>query len=192
MIGSGHDRCHQLRLGANQLRGRFEIGSFFGSITGFLAGARKLRRASALRESFRRLGRFLSVPRHNAIITAFGARSPREHFDRNVAAAGVSDWVSVYPGKAEEIANGWTAPIDLLNLNGDQSPASARAAYQGFSPGLKLSGVIALHNSDPQERAPDHDGHYLVAMEEIQPTRYIERQLVGSIMFARGAAKHGV
>jgi predicted O-methyltransferase YrrM len=167
-----------------------EIGSFFGSSTVFLAGARKLRGVGKVYcvDPFDGSGDSFSVPHYTAIILAFGARSPLEHFQRNVSAAGLSEWVAVRQGTAEEIANSWTAAIDLLVLDGDQSPAGVRAAYDRWSPWLKPGGVIALHNSAPGEYAPEHDGHYLLATEEIQPPRYIERHLIGSITFARKAA----
>ena len=168
-----------------------EIGSFFGSSTVFLAGSRKLKGAGKVHcvDPFNGSGDSFSVPHYNAIIGAFAARSPREHFDQNIRAAGLSDWVEVHQGTAEEIATAWTAPIDLLFLDGDQSPAGARTAYEGWSPWLKLGGVIALHNSNPREYDAEHDGHYLIATEEIHPPRYIERHLVGSITFARKAAQ---
>jgi predicted O-methyltransferase YrrM len=171
-----------------------EIGSFFGSSTVFLAGGRKLRGAGRVHcvDPFDGSGDSYSVPHYNAIITAFGARSPREHFDRNIRAAGLSDWVEVHQGKAEEIATDWKVAIDLLILDGDQSPAGVRAAYEGWSPWLKPGSVIALHNSNPREYGADHDGHYRVATEEIQPPRYIERHLVGSITFAVRAPNHGL
>jgi hypothetical protein len=167
-----------------------EIGSFFGSSTVFLAGSRKLKGAGSVHcvDPFDGSGDSYSVPHYEAIIGALSARCPREHFDANIRAAGLSDWVQVHPGRAEEIAAGWTAPIDLLILDGDQSPAGARAAYDNFSPWLKLGGVIALHNSDPREYGPEHDGHYLIAEEEIHPPRYLERHLVGSITFATKGA----
>jgi predicted O-methyltransferase YrrM len=170
-----------------------EIGSFFGSSTVFLAGARRLRGAGRVHcvDPFDGSGDSFSVPQYSAIIMAFGARSPREHFDKNVRVAGLSDWVKVHQGHAEEIAIDWTAAIDLLILDGDQSPAGARAAYAAWSPWLKPGGVIALHNSEPREYNAEHDGHYLVATEEIQPPHYVERHLVGSITFARKAPHHG-
>jgi MMP 1-O-methyltransferase len=168
-----------------------EIGSFFGSSTVFLAGARKLRGSGRVHcvDPFDGSGDSFSVPHYNAIIMAFGARPPREHFEKHVRDAGLSDWVEVHQGKAEEIASDWTAAIDLLVLDGDQSPAGARAAYLNWSPWLKPGGIIALHNSNPREYATDHDGHYLIATEEIQPPDYIERRLIGSITFAHKAQR---
>jgi predicted O-methyltransferase YrrM len=166
-----------------------EIGSFFGSSTVFLAGSRKLKGAGKVHcvDTFDGSGDSFSVPHYSAIILAFGARSPREHFERNIRTAGLSDWVEVHQGTAEKIGAGWTKAIDLLILDGDQSPAGVRAAYEGWSHWLKAGGVIALHNSSPREYGPEHDGHYRIATEEIQPPRYIERHLVDSITFARKA-----
>jgi predicted O-methyltransferase YrrM len=168
-----------------------EIGAFFGSSTVFLAGARKLRGAGKVHsvDPFDGSGDSFSVPHYDAIITAFGARPPREHFERNIRAAALSDWVEVHLGKAQEVATGWAQPIDLLILDGDQSPAGVRAAYEGWAPWLKQDGIIALHNSDPHEYAPDHGGHYQLATEEIRPPEYVDRYLVGSFTFARKAKR---
>jgi GT2 family glycosyltransferase/predicted O-methyltransferase YrrM len=168
-----------------------EIGSFFGSSSVFLAGARKLKGAGKVHcvDLFDGSGDSFSVPHYNAIISAFGGRSPREHFEKNVRAAGLDDWVELHQGDAAAIATDWTTAIDMLILDGDQSPAGVRAAYEGWSPWLKPGGVIALHNSAPRSYQPQHDGHYLVATEQIQPPHYTERHLVGSITFARKTAE---
>lgn len=167
-----------------------EIGSFFGSGAVFLAGSRKLRGSGKVHcvDPFDGSGDSFSVPHYRAIITTFAGRSIREHFDQNIRAAGLSDWVEAHQGKAEEIGTSWATPIDLLFLDGDQSPAGVRAAYEAWSPWLKSGGVIALHNSIPREYDPDHDGHYRIAVEEIQPPRYIDRYSVGSTTFARKAS----
>jgi len=167
-----------------------EIGSFFGSSTVFLAGSRKLKGAGKVHcvDPFDGSGDSFSVPHYNAIILAFGARSPREHFERNIRSADLSDWIEVHQGTAEQIATNWTRAIDLLIFDGDQSPSGVRAAYDGWSPWLKPGGVIALHNSSPREYGPEHDGHYRIATEEIQAPQYVDRHLVDSITFAHKAA----
>jgi len=166
-----------------------EIGSFFGSSAVLLAGGRKLKASGKVHcvDPFDGSGDSFSVPVYRAIIGSLTPRSPRQHFEENIRAAGLSDWVEVHQGRAEEIALAWTTPIDLLFLDGDQSPAGARAAYEAWSPWLKPGGVIALHNSDPREYEAEHDGHYLIAVEEIKAPHYIDRHLVCSITFARKA-----
>src|SRR5580700_7636803 len=74
-----------------------EIGSFFGSSTVFLAGSRKLKGAGKVHcvDPFDGSGDSYSVPHYDAIIMAFGARSPREHFEGNLRTAGLSDWVEL-------------------------------------------------------------------------------------------------
>jgi len=167
-----------------------EIGSFFGSGAVLLAGSRKLRGSGKVHcvDPFDGSGDSFSVPHYNAIITAHAGRSLREHFEHNIRAAGLSDWVETHQGKAEEIGTSWATPIDLLFLDGDQSPAGVRAAYEAWSPWLKSGGLIALHNSNPRKYDLDHDGHYRIAIEEIQPPRYLDRHLVGSTTFARKAS----
>jgi predicted O-methyltransferase YrrM len=107
-----------------------EIGSFFGSSTVLLAGARKLRGSGIVHcvDPFDGSGDSCSTPHYDAIILAFAARPPREHFDDNISAAGLSDWIEVHQGNAEDIALNWSTPVDLLFMDGDQSPAGARAA----------------------------------------------------------------
>ncbi len=43
---------------------------------------------------------------------------------------------------------GWQDPIDLLVLDGDQSVAGAREAFEAWFPFLKPGGTIAVHNAN--------------------------------------------
>jgi predicted O-methyltransferase YrrM len=189
-----NDEAYALARMAHSIEGDaviVEIGTFLGSSTVFLAGSRKLRGSGRVYcvDPFDGSGDSFSIPHYREIITASGARSPLEQFEKNLRSVGLSNWVEVHQGTAEQIAPSWTTPIDLLVLDGDQSPAGARAAYECWSPWLKPGGVIALHNSNPRAYAAEHDGHYLVATEEIHPPSYFDRHLVGSFTFARKAAQ---
>ena len=44
----------------------------------------------------------------------------------------------------------WITPIDLLFLDGDQSRKGVREAYNSWEPFLKGGGIIAVHNSAPE------------------------------------------
>jgi hypothetical protein len=78
----------------------------------------------------------------------------------------------------------WTAPIDLLVLDGDQSREGARAAYDSWSQFLKSGGIIALHNSNDRVYAHDHDGHRRLVVEEIVTPKYKQAQVIGTTTFA--------
>jgi predicted O-methyltransferase YrrM len=109
----------------------------------------------------------------------------RDHFERNIRRAGLDAWVTVLEGRAEEVSRTWSEPIDLLALSGDQSPAGARAAYDGWAPFLRPGGLIAVHNSAPGPHAETHDGNRLLVEQEILPPVYTDIRLVGATTFAR-------
>jgi predicted O-methyltransferase YrrM len=163
-----------------------ELGSFLGSGTILLAGPRKIRGSGKVHavDPFDCSGDSYSVPVYRNILAGLGSGSLRDFFQHNVLHAGLSDWVEVHQGRACEIAATWNTPLDLLFLDGDQSRAGARAAYESWSPFLKPGGVIALHNSDPGNFRPDHDGHRLLVDEEIVTPKYTSIYPVNSTTFA--------
>jgi predicted O-methyltransferase YrrM len=173
-----------------------EIGSFFGSGAVLLAGACKLRGSGKVPgeakvhcvDPFDGSGDAFSVPHYSAIIANYGTRPLRELFDENIRDAGLSEWVVTHQGRAEAVAAEWSTPIDLLFLDGDQSPVGARSAFEAWAPWLRPGGMIALHNSNPRHYDAEHDGNYRLVLEEIQPPRYVDQQVVGSITFGRRAS----
>lgn len=168
-----------------------EIGSFCGSGAVLLAGARKVRGSGVVHcvDPFDGSGDAFSVPHYKAVIGAHGGRPLRQLFDENIRGAGLADWIETHQGLAHEITAGWSRPIDLLFMDGDQSPAGARAAFDSWSPWVRPGGVVALHNSSPRHYDADHDGHYRLAVEDLQSPGYDNRRLVGSITFARKVLK---
>jgi hypothetical protein len=164
-----------------------EIGAFLGGCSVLLSGARKLRGSGKVHcvDPFDASGDPISVPHYQTILVAFGGRPMLELFEENIRDAGLSDWVEPHPGGAAEVAAQWRTPVDLLFLDGDQSPAGARAAFEAWEPWVKQGGTIALHNSNPRQYEPGHDGHYVLAMRELRPPRFIDRRVVGSITFGR-------
>jgi len=164
-----------------------EIGTFFGSGAVLLAGARKLQRSGKVHcvDPFDASGDEFSVPHYQAIISAHSGLAPREQFDEHMRKSGLAAWVVAHEGTAEQIAATWNTPIDLLFIDGDQSPAGARSAYLAWAPWLKAGGVLALHNSDPHEYADGHDGHFRVAQEFVKAPAYDTVEVIGSITFGR-------
>jgi len=168
-----------------------EIGSFLGSSAVILAGARKLKGSGRVHcvDPFDGSGDDFSTPHYSAILMALSGHTPREHFERYIRMAGVYKRVVTHQGTAAEIAATWTIPIDMLFLDGDQTPAGARIAYEAWAPWLKVGGTIAIHNSSEREIDPeeDHHGQYLVAKTEIKRPQYTKRRVVSSLTFAQKA-----
>jgi hypothetical protein len=76
----------------------------------------------------------------------------------------------------------------MLDLDGDQSPGGARAAYHSCTPFLKPGGIIAIHNSSSRKYDPTHDGHRRIVIEEIVPPSYTDIRPVVHTTFAHRSA----
>lgn len=163
-----------------------EIGSFLGKSAIMLAGARKARGSGRVHciDPFDASGDAFSVPAYHAIADT-DPRPLRARFQANIARAGLTDWVVVHEGTAATVAAAWTEPIDMLFMDGDQSPAGARMAYDAWEPLLKVGGLIALHNSNDRSYAPGHEGNRLLATGFVRPPRYDEIRCIESTTFAR-------
>lgn len=164
-----------------------EIGSFLGSGTILLAGARKLRRSGRVHcvDPFDASGDEVSTSEYARILTNHVRVPQLDAFHGNVRRAGLSNWVTVHQGRAELIGIGWNVPIDMLFMDGDQSPEGVSAAYDAWEPWLKPLAVLALHNSDPREYAPGHNGHFLLRQHLLQHSGYSLTDQVGSTSFFR-------
>jgi predicted O-methyltransferase YrrM len=163
-----------------------EIGSFLGVSAVLLAGARKLRGSGLVHcvDPFDASGDAFSAPIYDTIGVARGS-SLRQRFDSNIRRAGLGDWVAVHPGRDSAVAATWATPIDMLFLDGDQSPAGAQAAYTSWAPFLKHNGIIAIHNSASGTYEAGHDGHRRLVTETIRPPQYAEITCIGTTTFAR-------
>jgi predicted O-methyltransferase YrrM len=167
-----------------------EIGAFLGCCTVLLAGARRVRGSGQVHsvDPFDCSGDAFSVPHYRNIVASLGDRSLRDHFEANIQRAGLNSWVQVHQGRSAEVAATWELPIDLLLLDGDQSPRGAREAFDSWLPFLKFGGVIVLRNTKPREYAEGHDGHRRLVVEQIFSPRFTDVRLVGATTFARKAA----
>lgn len=174
--------CRKLPTGAIVV----EIGSFLGGSAVLLAGARMLCGDGRVHcvDPFDASGDAFSIPFYLKIV-AEQPETLRERFDENIRRAGLTDWVRVHAGTAESIAVTWREPIDMLFLDGDQSPAGARSSYEHWAPFLKLGGILALHNSSDRRYDEGHDGYRRVAVEKVKPPLYEDVVCIGTTTFAR-------
>ena len=166
-----------------------EVGSFLGKSAIMLAGGRKVRGTGRVHciDPFDASGDAFSVPAYRAVADA-DPQPLRARFQANVAAAGLTDWIEAHEGTAAAIAAAWVEPIDMLFLDGDQSPDGARLAYDAWAPFLKVGGILAVHNSNERAYAPGHDGMRLLATGVVRAPRYTEIRCIESTTFARRSA----
>lgn len=169
-----------------------EIGVFLGRSTALMAGARKLRGSGTVHcvDPFDCSGDAFSIPYYLAILQKEGGGNLREHFDKYMQKANLQDWIKIHQSTAQELALSWGTPVDLLLLDGDQSPRGALEAYQAWIPHLRPGGVLVVGNAPADgARSEGHDGNCRVAKTcVIQPYFYDIRQ-VGSTLFARKAKR---
>lgn len=166
-----------------------EVGVFLGRSTVVLAGALEQRGDGAVHavDPFDGSGDAFSVPVYRDVLRR-RRRGQRAELERNLRRAGVSNRVTVHAGTAEEVGDRWTVPIDLLFLDGDQSPAGARRAFERFAPHVRTGGLVALHNSDDREYAPGHDGHRRLVVEALVAPDWTAVHCVATTTFARRVA----
>jgi predicted O-methyltransferase YrrM len=163
-----------------------EVGSFVGKSAVLLAGARKARGSGHVHciDPFDASGDDFSVPFYERV--ARRRSIPLDQwFAENIAGAGLSDWVTQHKATGQEVGRSWSIPIDLLYLDGDQSPVGARETYEVFAPHLKAGGIIALHNTAERDYDPGHDGYYRVVNESIRQSGYADIYRVEMTTFAR-------
>ncbi|MFZ4639964.1 MAG: class I SAM-dependent methyltransferase [Nodosilinea sp.] len=165
-----------------------EIGSFVGKSAILLAGARKLRGSGKVHcvDPFDASGDPFSVPYYQRV-----ARRRKmaliDWFKENMRWCGLTDWVEIHQGTALEVRPAWTLPLDMLCLDGDQSPLGARATYEAFIPFLKTGGVITLKNTSDRDYDEGHDGNRRIAVETIVEPQYTDILYVDDMTFARKA-----
>jgi MMP 1-O-methyltransferase len=73
--------------------------------------------------------------------TSYGA------FLKNIADAGVSEFIEVHRAFSTDVAKSWSRPIRLLWIDGDHGYPGARSDFDCFSPHIVPNGFVALHDA---------------------------------------------
>lgn len=163
-----------------------EIGCFLGRSTVVMAGVRKLAGSGMVHviDPFDGSGDAFSVPFYK-LITNKMEQPILDEFREYISLAKVQGFVQVHKGTAESVINQWNQAIDMLILDGDQSPKGTRTAYNLWIPFLKPGGYLCLHNSGDRFYLPGHDGHRRLLLEEIKEPAYTEIHTEVKTSFAR-------
>lgn len=180
--------AEQMALAARSIDGDaviVEIGVFLGSATVLLAGARQLAGSGMVHcvDPFDGSGDEFSVPVYSEIAARFNS-SLRDQFMQSILGADLTDFVTVHDGTAETIGDTWDQPIDLLFLDGDQSPIGARSAFEIWEPWLKAGGILVMGNSTSRTFEPDHDGNFRITSERVIEPAYRNIRIFGTTTFA--------
>lgn len=162
-----------------------EIGAFLGRSTIVTAGARKVKGSGIVHviDPFDASGDAFSVPVYKDI----ESKLPGELFDQfeeNIKAAGLSDYVIVHRGYDYTVICDWHEKIDMLILDGDQSPVGAKRAYDEWNPFLKSGGILIVHNSADRVYGTDHDGHRRIVLDSVKEPDYCKVKCVRMTTFA--------
>ena len=170
-----------------------EIGSFLGGTAVLLAGARKLKRSGRVHcvDPFEPVGDAFSVPIYQKIADSLGM-SIRQRFEKNIRSAGLQDWVTIHQMTSVEAARQWQDPIDLVYLDGDQTPEGAREAYLNWSAFLRPGAILAIGASADGPNEPGHDGQMRIIREFLHPPEYEDVHCLEGVTFARKMAGRAV
>ncbi len=125
-----------------------------------------------------------SIPHYEKLLQESGASTLEEAFRNHMRRLGVETHVEVYKGTSFDVVENWDRPIDLLLLDGDQTPPVARKTYEIWIPFLRKGGTLIMNNVGEREYTPGHDGSYIISNEEIQPPRYSGKRTVQYTLFA--------
>ena len=164
-----------------------EVGVFMGRSTVLLAGARRLAGSGTVHsiDPFDCSGDAHSNRHYVNELSMTGQSSVETAFRQNLARTKLDDWVRIHKGTSRVVAASWRTPIDLLLLDGDQSPEGASEAFVSWSPFLKKGGLLVLSNTGNRTYSAGHDGNYRVSVEKVVPPAFSAVRQVDYFMFAQ-------
>jgi predicted O-methyltransferase YrrM len=89
-------------------------------------------------------------------------------FRKNIARAGLEDWVIAIVGASATVARWWQTPLSLLFIDGGHGVEPARTDYRCWTPWVAPGGVLIIHDvfPDPADGGrPPYEEIYLPALE---------------------------
>lgn len=167
-----------------------EVGTFLGRSSIVLGGACRTRQNGRVYciDPFDGSGDDFSRPVYDEIRRGL-ARTQLDCFRENLVRAGLADWIEPKVGTAEHVSRGWRQPVDMLFLDGDQSPEGMRSAFDCLAPHLKAGALLVVHNSADRVYAPGHDGGRRLVLDVVVPPAFSGASTVGTTTFARRLAR---
>jgi predicted O-methyltransferase YrrM len=115
----------------------------------------------------------------------FGLMDTLGMFRKNIARAGLEEWVVAIVGPSTTVARWWRTPLSLLFIDGGHGVEPARADYRNWTPWVAPGGVLIIHDvfPDPADGGrPPYDDIYLPALASGE---FAEVEAVGSMRVLR-------
>jgi predicted O-methyltransferase YrrM len=167
---------------ASRLTGRgciVEIGSFKGRSTVYLGHGSRSGSAAPIHAIDPHYG-------SDECQRIYGQYNSFEEFQHNIEGAGLTDLVRPHVATSEEVAPGWTEPIELLFIDGAHDYEYVRADWDLWWPHVVEGGYIALHDTD----VSCYPGVKRVVEESVFASRQVrDVQFVNSLLICQKTAR---
>jgi predicted O-methyltransferase YrrM len=115
----------------------------------------------------------------------FGLMDTLGLFRKNLARAGLEEWVVAVVGSSETVARWWRTPLSLLFIDGGHGVEPARTDYRWWTPWVALDGLLVIHDvfPDPADGGrPPYEEIYLPALASGD---FVEIEALGSMRVLR-------
>jgi predicted O-methyltransferase YrrM len=83
---------------------------------------------------------------HPQMIGPDGRFDSLTHFRRNVADAGLEDWVVPVAGRSQRVGRWWTTPLAFLFIDGGHDDTTVMHDYQVWARHVMPGGILAFHD----------------------------------------------
>jgi predicted O-methyltransferase YrrM len=121
----------------------------------------------------------------------FGLMDTLGMFRKNIARAGLEDYVVAIVGASETVARWWRTPLSLLFVDGGHGVEPARTDYRCWTPWVAPDGILVIHDvfPDPADGGrPPYEDIYLPALAS---GLFDEVEALGSMRVLRRIADDG-
>jgi predicted O-methyltransferase YrrM len=115
----------------------------------------------------------------------FGLMDTLGMFRKNIARAGLEEWVIAVVGSSETVARWWRTPLSLLFIDGGHGVEPARTDYRCWTPWVAPDGLLIIHDvfPDPADGGrPPYEDIYLPALASGD---FVEIEALGSMRVLR-------
>ncbi|WP_425577687.1 class I SAM-dependent methyltransferase [Nocardia callitridis] len=101
-------------------------------------------------------------------------------FRRNIVRAELTETVLAVVGRSATVARFWSAPIDLLFIDGGHTEEAAQRDYAGWAQHVGVGGALAIHDVFPDPRDGGRPPYHIYC-RALESGRFREVSATGSL-----------